>query len=46
MGEVFSFMPLVKCKNGRLLRLTDRTQFFYDKHGTVRMATLNSKLAR
>ncbi len=35
-GDVFSFTPLVRCKDGRLLRLADRSQFFYDHDGDVR----------
>ena len=35
-GDVFSFSPLVRCKDGRLLRLADRSQFFYDHAGDVR----------
>jgi hypothetical protein len=35
-GDVFSFSPLVRCKDGRLLRLADRSQFFYDHEGNVR----------
>jgi hypothetical protein len=34
-GDVFSFSPLVRCKDGRLLRLADRSQFFYDHDGNV-----------
>jgi hypothetical protein len=37
-GDVFSFCPLVRCKDGRLLRLADRSQFFYDHDGNVREA--------
>lgn len=39
-GDVFSFSPLVRCKDGRLLRLADRSQFFYDHDGNAHCAIL------
>jgi hypothetical protein len=33
VGIVYTYYPLMRCKDGSLVRLNDRGQFFYNHHG-------------
>ena len=34
-SDVFSFSQLLRCKDGRTVRLDDQSQVFYDRNGNV-----------
>jgi hypothetical protein len=44
-GIVFSYSPLMRRKDGQLIRLKDRSQAFYNHHGQVTTAPPHRRTA-
>jgi len=37
VSDMYTIRVLIRCKDGKLLRVTENLQFFYDQQGNVRL---------